>query len=215
MGVILYEKSHGSKLWSLKTSIWFFWCIKKFVPLWTKRNFRYFSQNAGRGRVPGALVVASGSYARGTSCVCNSYLFLFSINRSLVGASEKHHVFIVIVARGGCWWEGGGRMVSQRVRRVNGHRLLLKTAGLLLLGTLADLHHRLAGRVRLGRVLARRRVGQRLVLPLVHRAPACVHEEVAHRGRLQPQLPSDRHLHLFRRPLGLLHPHGKKYYALF
>jgi hypothetical protein len=101
-------------------------------------------------------------------------------------------------------------MVSQRVRRVNGHRLLLKTAGLLLLGTLADLHHRLTGVVRLGRALARVRLAQRLVLPLVHRAAARVHEEVAHRGWLKPQLPRDRHLHLFRRPLGLLHPKKSK-----
>lgn len=43
-----------------------------------------------------------------------------------------------------------------------------------------------------------------LVLPLVHGAPSRVHEEVADRRRLQAQLPRDCHLHLLRRPLGLL-----------
>lgn len=43
-----------------------------------------------------------------------------------------------------------------------------------------------------------------LVLPLVHRAASSVHEEVPDRRRFQAQLPRDCHLHLLRRPLGLL-----------
>jgi len=43
-----------------------------------------------------------------------------------------------------------------------------------------------------------------LVLPLVHGAASGVHEEVADCRRFQAQLPRDCHLHLLRRPLGLL-----------
>lgn len=43
-----------------------------------------------------------------------------------------------------------------------------------------------------------------LVLPFVHGAASGVHEEVADRRRFQAQLPRDCHLHLLRRPLGLL-----------
>lgn len=43
-----------------------------------------------------------------------------------------------------------------------------------------------------------------LVLPLVHGAAPGVHEEIADRRRFQAQLPRDCHLHLLRRPLGLL-----------
>ena len=42
------------------------------------------------------------------------------------------------------------------------------------------------------------------VLPLVHGATPRVHEEVAHRRRLQTQLFGYRHLHLFRRSFRLL-----------
>ena len=42
------------------------------------------------------------------------------------------------------------------------------------------------------------------VLPLVLQAAAGVHEEVAHRGGLQPQLAGYRHLHLFGGSLGFL-----------
>lgn len=54
---------------------------------------------------------------------------------------------------------------------------------------------------------ARRLGAAVLVLPLVHRAAASVHEEVAHRRRFKAQLLRYRHLHLFRRPFGFLSPH--------
>ena len=43
-----------------------------------------------------------------------------------------------------------------------------------------------------------------VVLPLVHGAASSVHEEVAHGGDLETELLRYGHLHLFRRPLGLL-----------
>lgn len=57
-----------------------------------------------------------------------------------------------------------------------------------------------------------------LVLPLVHGAAPGVHEEVPDRRRFQAQLPRDCHLHLLRRPLGLLRGRGNKereFYYLF